>query len=68
MKILIAEDDPVSRRVLEATLLKWGFDVTLSTDGAQAWDALVSEGAPKLAILDWSSASCGLRSDRAWSA
>ena len=53
MKILIAEDDPVSRRVLEATLLKWGFDVTLSTDGAQAWDALVSEGAPKLAILDW---------------
>jgi CheY-like chemotaxis protein len=27
MKILIAEDDPISRRILEANLLKWGHEV-----------------------------------------
>ena len=31
MKILIAEDDAVSRRVLEATLVKWGFEVVTTT-------------------------------------
>jgi len=27
MKILIAEDDPISRRILEANLLEWGYEV-----------------------------------------
>jgi len=52
MKILIAEDDPVSRRILEATLLKWGYTVWVAIDGTQAWDALQGENAPTLAILD----------------
>ncbi|HEY3175542.1 MAG TPA: response regulator transcription factor [Candidatus Polarisedimenticolia bacterium] len=53
MKILIAEDDPVSRKMLEKTLLKWGYDVTVATEGAQAWNELQREDAPRLAILDW---------------
>ena len=53
MRILIAEDDPVSRRVLETTLGKWGHEVIVTCDGAEAWDALRREEAPKLAILDW---------------
>jgi diguanylate cyclase (GGDEF)-like protein len=53
MRILIAEDDPVSRRLLEAKLVKWGYDVTVTCDGDQAWEALRSEDAPRLAILDW---------------
>jgi len=52
MRILIAEDESVSRRVLEATLDKWGHEVVVTCDGAQAWDALRHEGAPLLAILD----------------
>lgn len=52
MKILIAEDDPVSRRILEATLVKWGYEVTVTLDGLQAWDLLQREDAPSLAILD----------------
>ena len=52
MKILIAEDDPVSRRILEATLLKWGYNVWVANDGTQAWEILQSENAPTLAILD----------------
>ena len=53
MKILIAEDDPVSRRLLEATLGKFGYEVVLATDGAEAWAVLQSEDSPSLAILDW---------------
>jgi PAS domain S-box-containing protein len=52
MKILIAEDDPVSRRLLEAKLVKWGYDVVVTCDGDEAWKALRAEDAPKLAILD----------------
>ena len=53
MRILIAEDDPVSRRVLEAMLHKWKHDVVVTTDGVQAWERLQCEDAPKLAVLDW---------------
>ncbi len=52
MKILIAEDDPVSRRILEATLVKWGYEVSVTLDGRQAWNELQREDAPSLAILD----------------
>lgn len=38
MKILIAEDDPVSRRILEATLVKWGYEVSVTLDGRQTWE------------------------------
>ena len=53
MKILIAEDDPVSRRLLEATLEKFGYEVVVAADGAEAWTALQRNDAPRLAILDW---------------
>lgn len=53
MKILIAEDDAVSRRLLHATLTKWSYDVIITEDGEQAWSILKNDRAPKLAILDW---------------
>jgi diguanylate cyclase (GGDEF)-like protein len=53
MRILIAEDDPVSRRLLEAKLVKWGYDVLVTRDGNEAWEALRAEDAPRIAILDW---------------
>ncbi len=53
MQILIAEDDPVSRRVLEATLVRWEHEVVVTTDGTEALAALQKEDAPSLAILDW---------------
>lgn len=52
MNILIAEDDPVSRRVLEATLVNWGYHVSVSVDGTDAWEILQRDDAPSLAILD----------------
>lgn len=51
--ILIAEDDPVSCRVLEAFLVKWGYEVIVAKDGNQAIEILEAHGAPRLAVLDW---------------
>jgi diguanylate cyclase (GGDEF)-like protein len=53
VKILIAEDDAISRRLLETILKKWGYDVVVAFDGGQAWAELQKEDAPRLAILDW---------------
>jgi CheY-like chemotaxis protein len=53
MRILICEDEPVSRRVLTVTLSRWGYQVQATSDGAAAWEILRGPDAPKLAILDW---------------
>jgi diguanylate cyclase (GGDEF)-like protein len=53
MRILIAEDDPVSSRVLATTLSKWEHDVVTVNNGLEAWAALQKDDAPRLAILDW---------------
>lgn len=51
--VLIAEDDPVSRRIIEATLRKWGYEVVVACDGKEAMKVLKYGEAPRLAILDW---------------
>ncbi len=53
MKILIAEDSRASRMLLERMLNKWGYEVVVTCDGNEAWQALQAEDAPPLAILDW---------------
>jgi len=53
MKILIAEDEVVSRHMLETTLAKWGYAVVGASDGEEAWRVLQAEDAPELALLNW---------------
>ena len=53
MKILIADDSIVSRHLLEATLRKWGYEVLVACDGAEALQVLERPDAPALIILDW---------------
>jgi DNA-binding response OmpR family regulator len=53
MRILIADDSQVSRRLLEAHLQRWGHEVQVAADGNAAWKAMQQEDAPALAILDW---------------
>jgi diguanylate cyclase (GGDEF)-like protein len=52
MRILIAEDEAISRRMLEATLTKWGYDVVVTSNGDDALLVLRDQDAPLLAILD----------------
>ncbi len=51
-KILIAEDDLISRRLLQKTLEQWGYEVTQAKDGQEAWEALQKEDI-RLVIADW---------------
>jgi diguanylate cyclase (GGDEF)-like protein len=53
MKILIADDDPVSRRRLEVALTRLGHEAVPVGDGTEAISALAAPDAPRLAILDW---------------
>lgn len=53
MKVLLAEDDPVTRKLLQVTLTQWGYEVIAVKDGAAAWQVLQRPDAPRLAILDW---------------
>jgi diguanylate cyclase (GGDEF)-like protein len=52
-KVLVADDDPVSRRVTQATLKDAGYAVVPVEDGAEAWAVLQSRDAPAIAVLDW---------------
>jgi CheY-like chemotaxis protein len=53
LRILVAEDDPVSRRLLESLLLKWGHRVVVTANGNEAWQILSAEHPPSFLILDW---------------
>jgi diguanylate cyclase (GGDEF)-like protein len=52
-QVLIAEDDPMFRRILQNWLHGWGYQITVVEDGAQAWESLQREPSPELLILDW---------------
>jgi sigma-B regulation protein RsbU (phosphoserine phosphatase) len=52
VRVIIAEDDAVSRKILETLLRNWGHEVTTTRDGEAAWNVLREPGAPSLAILD----------------
>jgi diguanylate cyclase (GGDEF)-like protein len=53
MKVLIVDDDPVSQRILQATLTSWGYSVVVVPNGAEALNLLSHREGPRLAILDW---------------
>ncbi|MBS1816114.1 MAG: EAL domain-containing protein [Acidobacteria bacterium] len=53
MKIILADDDPVSRRLVQRVLETAGYNVHCTKDGRHALELLRSEQGPSLAILDW---------------
>jgi sigma-B regulation protein RsbU (phosphoserine phosphatase) len=53
MKVLLAEDEAVSRRLMEVHLDKWGFEVVGARDGAEAWVLLQQQPDIEMAVLDW---------------
>src|SRR3954464_1285623 len=53
VKALIAEDDLLSRLLLERMLAEWDYEAVAVSNGAEALRCLRVENAPKLAVLDW---------------
>ncbi|HZQ53638.1 MAG TPA: diguanylate cyclase [Bryobacteraceae bacterium] len=53
MKVLIADDSATSRIMLNSALKRWGYEVVMAENGAEAWDILAAADAPPMAILDW---------------
>lgn len=53
MRVLIAEDSAVWRRLLVQHVGHFGFDPIVAEDGAQALQILKRSDAPRLVLLDW---------------
>ncbi len=52
MKILVVEDDAVSRLVLERALQRWGHEPVLAENGEEAWARFLAEPY-QFVITDW---------------
>jgi diguanylate cyclase (GGDEF)-like protein len=52
IKVLIAEDNAVSAKILQKNINDWGYEVVLAKDGKEAWTSLQNEDI-RLAVLDW---------------
>jgi DNA-binding response OmpR family regulator len=53
LRVLVADDDPVSRTVVAAILRKGGYPVQLASDGNEAWALLQQPDPPSMAVMDW---------------
>jgi diguanylate cyclase (GGDEF)-like protein len=53
VKVLIVDDNAMSRLTLRSQLKRWGYEVMEAADGDAAWAILSMPDTPRLAILDW---------------
>ena len=52
MKILVADDDPISRKVIQSCLTEAGYDVAVAVDGAEALEMISKPDSPRLLVLE----------------
>lgn len=53
MRVLLADDDGITRKMVAAMLRKWGYEVLAVSSGDEAWGVLQGDDPPRLAVLDW---------------
>jgi len=53
MKILIVEDDPVSRKILKKNLQNTGCELLTAENGIKAWDIISKDQDIRLVLTDW---------------
>jgi len=52
-RILIAEDDTVTRLILKHWIERWGYEIVVVENGSDAWEVLQKERPPEVVIVDW---------------
>lgn len=52
MRILVAENAPTTRNMLEKRLTEWGYQVVVCENGAHVWEAVQEKDPPNLAVVD----------------
>ena len=52
-RVLIAEDDTVTRLILKHWIKRWGYDIVVVDNGLDAWEIMQQERPPELVIMDW---------------
>ena len=53
MRVLVADDDPLTLHMVVYRLQQWGHEVVQCSDGTEAWKFLQEEELPQVAIFDW---------------
>ena len=53
LRMIIADDSAISRKMMQRLLEKLGFEPQIASDGNSAWELLQSNDVPTIAILDW---------------
>ncbi|MCK5241742.1 response regulator [bacterium] len=53
MRILLADDDKITLRLLENSLKHYDYTLVLASDGDEAWQILNTDPIPEIALLDW---------------
>ncbi len=52
-RVLIAEDDKMTRIILRQQLKKWGYEIFEAENGQQAYEMLAVDSPPPIAVMDW---------------
>jgi two-component system, cell cycle response regulator len=52
-RVLVAEDDTVTRLILKHWILRWGYEIVVVGNGQEAWQVLQHERPPEIVIVDW---------------
>ncbi len=52
-RVLIAEDDTVTRLILKHWIMRWGYEIVVVENGIDAWKVLQEEFPPEVVIVDW---------------
>ena len=53
MRVLIAEDEAITRHLLTTMVGRWGYEAVAAADGADADAVMAGDDPPRIAIVDW---------------
>ncbi|MGI9086447.1 MAG: response regulator [Chthoniobacterales bacterium] len=53
LKVIVADDDPISREIVSSLMKTWGYQTLITRDGREAMEVLRAQTTPTIALLDW---------------